>query len=172
MSLSPDAQQHLCQSCGLCCQGLFFENARIDEAGPHPDWPQAMVDSVEEGRLQLPCQGFQNGHCGVYESRPHVCRQYRCTLLHAVDAGHTELSDAMAMVEETRQLLKSFREAVAHDNELDATQTLRAMYQRYQSGLNNQFADDVFCRQHSAALLSYARLQSKFREHFHDPEEG
>jgi uncharacterized protein len=98
----------LCVSCGLCCNGVLFSNARAQpEEVPRLRELGLEVEQVRGDRLQfrLPCPHHHEGHCGIYSDRFVKCRTFRCALLKRLDSGETSLADARATVEQARKML-------------------------------------------------------------------
>ena len=100
----------LCTSCGLCCSGVLFDFAPVepDEVDRLTDLGLKIEDGETEGdprRFPLPCVRFRDGLCTVYESRPSVCKQYRCEVYKAVDKGEITLTEASARISRVQQLV-------------------------------------------------------------------
>ena len=97
----------LCVSCGLCCNGILFTNARADP-DEVPRLRALGLEVEEKGeRLQfrLPCPHHAGGHCGIYDRRFAKCRSFRCALLKRLDAGEVTLAEASATVERAKQMV-------------------------------------------------------------------
>jgi uncharacterized protein len=97
----------LCVSCGLCCNGVLFTNARAQpEEVPRLRDLGLEVDAVGE-RLQfrLPCPHHHEGHCGIYDDRFLKCRTFRCALLKRLDSGEATLAEAQATVGRAKAML-------------------------------------------------------------------
>lgn len=97
----------ICTSCGLCCSGAIFLNARIDQSEfalverlglkrwDNPDFPA----------IAFPCPALTNRCCTVYEDRPAICRKYRCEVLNNVDRGTLSPDRAIEIVTEAVALV-------------------------------------------------------------------
>lgn len=103
----PDSlESTLCTQCGLCCTGALHDSAVLDPA----EVPAAralglpVVDG-EKPCFSQPCPKLVGGLCVVYESRPSVCRRYKCQLFLDVEAGATGVDDALATVRTAKELL-------------------------------------------------------------------
>jgi hypothetical protein len=91
----------LCLDCGLCCDGTLFEATALmpNEDGRRLAERQA-VFVTEKGtrRFQQPCPAHECGSCTIYDERPEVCRDFRCSLLTAVDSGATDETTARVVI--------------------------------------------------------------------------
>ena len=98
----------LCVSCGMCCNGVLFTNARA-EPGEVPRLRDLglEVEQVRGDRLQfrLPCPHHDDGHCGIYSDRFLKCRTFRCALLKRLDSGETSLAEAQGAVAQAKAML-------------------------------------------------------------------
>lgn len=107
----PD-DQHLCTSCGMCCDGTLFEYVEIEDS------ERAQVASLfdlkdgAKGPVFLqPCPHAVARVCTVYHSRPATCRAYRCKTLIALEAGEIAPAEALRRVDEAlhaRETLRPF----------------------------------------------------------------
>jgi hypothetical protein len=138
------AEQKLCKTCGICCDGTLFRHATIKEGEL---LPPGLQDVYEEGErcFRLPCPHF-DGICTIYhEGRPAVCGTYRCTLLE-------NLTDGTVPFEEASQLVSKIRAQKARLDLLLSDYPGESVMDRYEE----------FQRQH-AALKDTAefRLQNR-----------
>ena len=96
----------LCVACGLCCQGMFHEQARAfpEEVA----WLEGKGFTVGTGpqglAFSLPCSHLGAGGCSLYAERPRTCRTYQCRLLARYLAGEVSLEQALGTVEQVHAL--------------------------------------------------------------------
>ncbi len=99
----------LCKACGLCCTGHLFSWVRLKatELTPSEKLGLNVVrnDPRQRGFTQ-PCPVW-NGICTIYESPhyPRGCESYKCKLLRELLDESVSLSDALAVVDETKNLI-------------------------------------------------------------------
>jgi Putative zinc- or iron-chelating domain len=99
----------LCKSCGLCCTGHLFVWAKLRPAELDSAEALGMTvfrsDPSQRGFSQ-PCPLWQ-GQCTIYTSPqyPHVCRAYKCKLLKEVLSENTSLPNAVAVVEQAKEMI-------------------------------------------------------------------
>ncbi|MEO8799265.1 MAG: YkgJ family cysteine cluster protein, partial [Polyangiaceae bacterium] len=97
MSLDKMSLGHLCQSCGLCCDGSLFGRARLapDEVGSARKHRLRVVAS--EGSFEQPCSALVDRACMIYDARPRACHAFTCRLYerHVREGGPLEARTAI-----------------------------------------------------------------------------
>ena len=118
----------LCLACGLCCQGLLHEWAKLEPAETadaerlglptfaHPQGPG----------FTLPCPRHREGRCTVYDERPSPCRGFRCKLLRRYLAGEVTWEEGLRRVEQVKQLVAAVRRRTSAGEDVSVWQQLRA----------------------------------------------
>jgi uncharacterized protein len=150
----------LCLACGLCCQGLLHDHARLDasEVELARGLGLCTSDSPQGPLFDLPCPHHQGGRCTVYEERPSPCRDYRCKLLRRYLAGEVTWEEGIRRVEQARRLTTEIRRRIgAPESGASVWQQLRAC--------PAATAADPELRMDVAALLALCQ------RHFHDRAE-
>lgn len=98
----------LCLSCGLCCTGVLYIDVSAEEHEV-TRMRGAGMEVREDGErllLQLPCNHFRDGGCGIYADRYTKCRSFRCALLKRVEAGEVEPAEASRIVAQAKASLE------------------------------------------------------------------
>jgi uncharacterized protein len=104
----------LCTACGLCCTGLLFDVAPLEEH----ELPLAeklrlpLACNRYHDAFQLPCSCLRDKQCTVYETRFSVCGSYECGLLERYKQGEVPLAEALARVEHVLGLVEEVRRRV------------------------------------------------------------
>lgn len=95
---------HLCLSCGLCCNGVIFADVKL-QPGDDASRLRALGlpvtqprGSRSQPRFVQPCAALDGCRCRAYAERPQHCRQFECVLFKSVAAGRTEPSAALRLV--------------------------------------------------------------------------
>ena len=103
---SPDAAT-LCVSCGLCCKGVLYSNAKAqpDEVGRIAGAGLVVEQLGERLQFRLPCHHNVEGRCAIYEDRFSRCRSFRCALLKRVDSGEVALPQALELVAKAKAMV-------------------------------------------------------------------
>ena len=94
----------LCRSCGLCCDGSLFARAKLapDELEPAK---RNGLRVIQDKGFEQPCSQLESNGCKIYESRPGVCRSFRCKLF----ARHR---DEGGPIEARLRIVRRFRSAL------------------------------------------------------------
>jgi hypothetical protein len=128
----------LCTACGLCCTGLLFDVAPLEEhelaLAEKLRLPLACNQYHDAFRLPCPCH--QERRCTVYESRPSVCGSYACGLLRRYEAGQVPMAEALARVERVLRLRDEVRRRVP------AEATPRPLWDEARAYLRQRDAED------------------------------
>src|SRR5206468_11444534 len=98
----------LCQSCGLCCNGVLFDYVDIEEQERASLERLGFdLERVAEDRLRFvhPCHQFRDNCCSIYQERPSVCRTFQCELLKAAKSGEVPLNEALERVVEAKGMV-------------------------------------------------------------------
>jgi len=99
----------LCKSCGLCCTGHLFAWAKLrsSEMESAQTLGLNVLGSDPKSRgFSQPCP-LWDGKCTVYTSPhyPHFCGLYKCKLLKNVTDETTQLSEALELVQRTKEMI-------------------------------------------------------------------
>jgi len=132
-----DDASRLCLSCGMCCDStlFFFAGLKPREAARAAKNDFDVVEEDGKARFNQPCHHLDGAACTIYSQwRPHVCGDFRCTLLIKLGKGDIAVSDAVTVVAKARSLLSLLPEDL---------RTLRAM---------RSFADAAQGRMREGAL--------------------
>lgn len=139
--------EHLCLSCGLCCDGSLFWAVPIGKGENVP------APLGADRRLRQPCVCF-NGACSIYADRPAACRTFDCRVLQTVQAGHRDTAWALKQIAGMRRLLAA----------LDAALPGRepSLYRRAAEFLavhQKELSDAAFQRKHRNVLRCLAAYE-------------
>lgn len=150
----------LCTRCAACCSGALHVQGALSEN--EVDQARALGLRVRAigGRAEflMPCSRQDGTRCGIYESRPRVCAEYRCLLLKKYQAGEVPLDRALAIVEEFRAAAEA---AFVRLRAVPSGPIIAEVSRR-----ENAAADPAaFRREHSKLLLALARVRALSR-HF------
>ena len=167
-----EPSQQLCQSCGICCDGLLFESASVDADGPGKSWPAELIKTVTvDGNLPQPCQAYQGSNCSIYSARPAACQNYQCNLLGQLNAGEVSLTDAQESVRQTRRFWQAFHSALAEVMTVKQRASLTVMFENFRLRFKDEFNNPEFIKSRKKVFLTHARLAFALRNGFFDPEE-
>lgn len=99
------ALEHLCQACGLCCDGSLFTRVPLGVNEVVPEDALGVVTN-EKGARHVPqrCKALGGTVCGVYAERPLACRRYECLLFGALREGEVSLAESIDVVKRAQAL--------------------------------------------------------------------
>lgn len=165
---SADQHQHLCLSCGLCCQGVLFSGVKLKgvEMEVLDGLSLPILDNGDAAILSQPCAAHVAGECTIYADRPSVCRSYKCDLYKKVLAGETTIDDALIIVRKAVGILDSLYDYMGSRN---PTQMIWKQIDTFeQSSRETDGAEK--CRQsHGVFLLNVGVLKHLCRKYFKPP---
>lgn len=159
----------LCQSCGLCCNGVLFYGVRV-----LPSDSQTQLGSLgllvhqkkREPFFEQPCSAYKNHCCSIYKERPTRCRQFECQQLKRVARGESTESEAVEVIRRAHEkiqflknlfylvtsrspkgpLLKEIEKALAEPfqedtspENLEQRRLLEETFQEFRNFLNTEF---------------------------------
>jgi uncharacterized protein len=102
--------QTLCRSCGLCCTGHLFIWTKLKSkelAAAQGLGLNVFGSEPAQRGFSQPCSLWE-GECTIYASShyPHACHTYKCKLLKEVLDEQTRLADALAVVQQTKEMIQ------------------------------------------------------------------
>ena len=96
--------RNICVRCGMCCSGVLFNRATIADAEVDMMTTVGLelLATPDGPSLKFPCNALNACRCTIYDSRPAVCSEYRCTTLQALDADEITVAEALKRIALTR----------------------------------------------------------------------
>jgi hypothetical protein len=166
----------LCLDCGLCCDGTLFEaTALVEGEEGRLLTERRAVFITEKGtrRFQQPCPAHVGGICAIYDERPEVCRDFRCSLLTAVDSGDIDVAAARSVIARAVELRDTARPglvALLQSSMSDPTARLAAQLGLSATVAPTALTEPTFVGLYNAvaALIDQQRDPSAFREQHSD----
>ena len=101
----------LCLACGLCCQGLLHDWARLRDDEVEAAQRLGLHTETQQGRpaFALPCPCHRDDRCTIYQERLSPCSEYRCKLLRGYLDGRAGWEESLRRVELAKQLIAAIR---------------------------------------------------------------
>jgi uncharacterized protein len=94
-----DSVSQLCPNCGLCCNGVLFGDAELQNSDDAKRLAELGLLIEKKGRSKLafaqPCACFDGKFCKIYNDRPKRCRTFECGVLKRVQAGELDVNAAL-----------------------------------------------------------------------------
>ncbi len=104
---SPDSAAvaaSLCLDCGLCCNGVLFDQVRL-QPGDRVKPLEAMGLKVKKRQyFPQPCQALCGTRCTIYGNRPVRCREFVCRQFQLVAAGQLAATQARQRIAGAKDL--------------------------------------------------------------------
>lgn len=100
-------ENSICLECGFCCDGTLFGRAGVEPL------TEAFLGRYDDTRIELiqttgvhfkqPCSEYSvDRGCMIYNSRPGVCRKFRCNLLATQNSGEITEDQAISTISEMK----------------------------------------------------------------------
>lgn len=126
-SPGPDGSA-LCASCGLCCDGTLYTQARAekDEMERMTAFGLELFEAKGGDRFRQPCPALDGACCTIYEQRFAICRSFRCALLRRFQAGEVPLDEALRSVATAHEMLDRLEARAPGNRTLRARRQLAA----------------------------------------------
>lgn len=159
----------LCPQCGLCCNGVLFEDVRLLRGDKALILEEAELKLKRDGRktaLAQPCPCFDGRLCAVYDHRPVRCRRFDCHTLKQAAKRQITRADALARIRRAKRevstVLRRLRALGQNDEHLP-------LVQRYRLVMSEPV--DLACGDKAAArrgglMLAMSRLMERLQRDF------
>lgn len=99
--------EHLCLSCGLCCDGTLIGFVELsDKEIPAINKIMEIETLYGNGFFLQPCNKYCNG-CTVYKQRPENCAKFKCGLLTAHEQNEINFKTASMTINDVKILKQS-----------------------------------------------------------------
>lgn len=168
--------QHLCLSCGLCCDGTLFRHVRLGSgddaaalrAGGVPVRASRTTPPVL--RVLQPCAALcADRSCRIYAERPAQCRAFACAVLLDLEGGRISRVAARRLVRQGRQRAERVRELLRALGNRDEHLSLDERFQRtrrdLEAGSAAPAAGELFAElglaMHRLNLLAESRFHTR-----------
>jgi len=160
-----DAAAALCLDCGLCCNGVLFDQVRL-VAGDHAKALSARGLKLKQRRFfNQPCTALCGSQCAIYSDRPTRCRQFECRQYQLVAAGKIPAQTAVGRIGGVRCQVAGIEAMLTAAG---ATNRRKPLGQRYATVMAAVpgLPDGGNALNYSGLTGAMDRLQSTLREHF------
>ena len=160
-----DAAAALCLDCGLCCNGVLFDQVRL-VAGDNAKALSARGLKLKQRRFfNQPCTALCGSQCTIYGDRPTRCRQFECRQYQLVAAGEIPAESAAGRIGEVRCQVAGIEILLAAAG---ATNRRKPLAQRYATVMAAVPGPPDGGNALNCSSLTGAMdlLQSTLREHF------
>jgi Fe-S-cluster containining protein len=103
---SVSAENRLCLSCGLCCNGVLFGDVKL-QAEDNAALLRKLGLSIQKVRFKQPCVALDGCRCKIYADRPAYCHKFECLLLKRVHSGHLDQEAALKTIKTAREKIEA-----------------------------------------------------------------
>ena len=159
-----DAAAALCLDCGLCCNGVLFDQVWL-VAGDNAKALSARGLKLKRRRFfNQPCTALCGSQCSIYGDRPTRCRKFECRQYQLVAAGEIPAESAAGRIGEVRCQVAGIEILLAAAG---ATNRRKPLAQRCATVMEAVPASpDGNALLYSSLTGAMALLQSTLRDHF------
>lgn len=169
----PDAPENLaaaaaalCEECGLCCNGVLFDQVRL-QPGDGVKPLVALGLKIKKRRFfPQPCRALCGTRCTIYLQRPVRCREFECYQFQQVAGGQLPAAQARQTIARTRALVDRVEQS------LEGTaggNRRKPLAQRVATALQGEIPPGMASSALSQAMQA---LQEALAEHFRVPPAG
>ena len=156
MTVAPGAS--LCSGCGLCCHGwVFFQTLLSPAEAELLGTLTPVVTTVLGPVICQPCALNTGTLCGVYESRPVVCRTYSCASLTAVERGDLHIDEARERLERARTAMNELGDALRAAGWMAPGDAGVAAWRKFTAAARGSTDPEAFRRTNAQVLLAGAK---------------
>ena len=162
----------ICQSCGLCCNGVMFHSVRLQEA----DVPQALVALGLRVRrkkgyqiIQQPCPAHKNSCCSIYLDRPQRCRLFECQQLRRLAQGEIQEIDALAKIRDVQERVARIEVLLLDAGTTDPRRPLSRRFEKIMAEPLHSYSDEKTFALHADLTREMKELDSLLDEEFRIP---
>ncbi|HEY5914527.1 MAG TPA: YkgJ family cysteine cluster protein [Verrucomicrobiae bacterium] len=155
------APGHLCLACGLCCDGVIFDDVQLR---PGDDAMQlqrqglrlniapaeklksgrgasARVTATGRGKFCQPCVAFDGSRCRIYGSRPVHCRDFECLLLKKFRRGRINPTAALREIRLAKEQAEKVRALLRRLGDTNEEMPLATRFRRTRERLEASTTD-------------------------------
>ena len=134
------SEKNICLSCGFCCDGTIYSYVSLQETDnpvelrnsglPIKTSERDVSKSQEkESGFDQPCAAHQSCACTIYQSRPAICKEYKCALLKAYEAQEASTEAALKLIGNCTRLRDKLRSTLETHLSVDAGLPLLRLFQ-------------------------------------------
>jgi hypothetical protein len=123
---------HLCLSCGLCCNGVIFRDVKLRAEDDAPKLKALGLPVSRRGaaKFSQPCAALEGCRCRIYADRPAYCRQFECALFKSVLGGRVKMAAALRLVRGARRQVEKVVRLLRSLGDSDEQAPLSARFHR------------------------------------------
>ncbi|MES2470544.1 MAG: YkgJ family cysteine cluster protein [Verrucomicrobiota bacterium] len=159
-----DAAAALCLDCGLCCNGVLFDQVRLVAGDNAKALSARGLKLKQRSFFNQPCTALCGSQCTIYGDRPARCRKFECRQYQLVAAGEIPAASAAGLIGEVRCQVAVIEALLAAAG---ATNRRKPLAQRYATVMAAVPGPPDGNGGDNAALTNAMNLlQSTLREHF------
>jgi hypothetical protein len=159
LSTTQQAAERLCLDCGLCCNGVLFDQVVLQPADQIAALSARGLKIKKRQFFHQPCSALCGSLCQIYAHRPTRCRAFECRQFLQVAAGEILESDARTRIDDVRTTVRNIEQMLAHS---DHDNPRKSLAQRVATVLAHA-QDEAFVSELNAQMEP---LRSTLAQHF------
>ena len=153
------AAERLCLDCGLCCNGVLFDQVVLQPADQIAALSARGLKIKKRQFFHQPCTALCGSLCQIYAHRPTRCRAFECRQFQQVAAGEIGEREARARIDSVRAAVGEIEALLAHS---DHDNPRKSLAQRVATVLAHA-QNEAFVTELNAQMEP---LRSTLAEHF------
>lgn len=160
---------HLCNSCGLCCNGVLFHGVRVLPS----DLPQKLTSlglrihsRKKEPFFEQPCVAYKNNCCSVYEERPTRCRLFECEQLKRITSGLSTEAEALEVIMLAHQKVAVLKEMLRLTGSFNPKRPLSREVEKIMAEPLDESSTDKLFAKRTALKIAFQDLQDFLNKEF------
>jgi len=153
------AAARLCLDCGLCCNGVLFDQVRLQPGDNRKALTARGLKIKRGGWFNQPCTALCGTLCQLYAARPTRCRQFECRQYRLVTTREISYEAAAGRIAQVKGQVAGVEKMLA---QCDGGNVRKPLAQRYATALEL----DPEVAEACGLKEAMARLQSMLERDF------
>lgn len=162
--MSQNAANRLCLDCGLCCNGVLFDQVVLQPEDNAKALSAIGLKIKKKQFFAQPCSALCGVLCTIYADRPVRCRKFVCRQHQKVAAGKLTEEAAMSRIREVQQQVAAVEKLLGLSSDDNLRKSLAQRFANAMAVLPETEAETS--PYHTELAEAIKQLQAQLGEHF------